>query len=1397
MDPSLSTRLSLPFQPRESASPARGHEEPQPAERCWSRIQFLYYKDRPALNRVLSQVDSASREHQDSDALYVPQVAEGIPQDNTPLRNIAQTAADGLLEDLLSLCETRNRLHGNLQPQFSSVESADLQWPVLDGALAEYSPTVEGESNFGRDQSSLRRTLEIRPTIETAPDAFHDAHEYLPSPSSAGALEETDFSETPFRTPFNVRRMPSFDAQSATESVSTIGTEIWDQWPPDPNSDNAITSTNTSFNSTIPEISGSQASADMLLEHRMARLSHETATIPPVVTRDGETLEVADVAPPSEGLLQTDRWRISPQYELLDVRTRYEISRVAMDSDLSPEDLLPPQTVNCFQDPSVLWNWFRTHEKLQGKLLPRESSRKAWEQAGASFRNVTMSGALSFNGLGKRPMFKMKLNPLIIEKSFRYSRKFGNDRFLTLSLPNLSSLKLPNKHAEAAIREQVIDWLSSHELRLLGRVWRAFSLRLARKPKMAKDKRNTAEASYLIYFFAIRGNDIGPRTSVLSTRGEGPTEHHEISIEEVLDWHLPSWLNDDMLYTKAFQRVHLALSMTTETISFKPSEIIMCPDTTNSRGVVMNDGCAKISPGAARTIASALGLDHVPSAFQGRLGPSKGMWLVDYSGYPNTTDEYQVWIEMTDAQTKFKTSPEGNLLPHDDRLIFEAVGWSKPLKCATLNPQLISVLVNQGEEQKANIENALKDLLHDDLSSRLETLQMAMQDPICLRKWIQDNKPGGDTVTLEDNDMLGSLPNDTGDAINWFLEASSGHGFTPQENLFLRDKVRKAVIEFEERLKSRLHVEVPRSTRCYMLADPTGILEEGEVSLCFSTSFKYEASSVEDSMLCDMDVLVGRNPAHCPWDMQKVAHFYWCLIHAKFSKVHAVYKSELKYYKDVILFSSKGDRPLADILSGGDYDGDAAWVCWDPRLVDNFTNVPKPHTPTDPSSFGISRESETLRSLGTWSAFLAKGFRFNLQANLLGTCTSYHERLCHLKDSISTPEALHLSTLLDHLVDAPKQGYTFTETNWRRFLETNPPLSPYWPPKPAYMGGDNAAEPTGHIMDQLLVLSRQIVDETAVARALDDTPEMVSKDADLKELWEMTYEKYNSDAHPEIRDVLRNLIVDLSDMKEEWTSRTVPSPIPPEAGGGRASGDGHYRPQLDFRTVVTNMHERFMALQPRVSVPATGSASLATPPPDHELDDFSSVQSPPLSASAHALLQSWLQPAPHVPASHTTWMLMKASRLYYAYYRSTLAWWVAGTQLGHLKAWKMSKEYEQTATGEGGGGTGRAEAGSTSARLTATQRVRVHEVLTPFYRGMKLDPKFVKRRIKSSLVSASASASASVPASATAEVDDRGGGGCDGDDDNDIFNEIFDDVEDEDDEGDGDGEGEYWYELDD
>lgn len=111
---------------------------------------------------------------------------------------------------------------------------------------------------------------------------------------------------------------------------------------------------------------------------------------------------------------------------------------------------------------------------------------------------------------------------------------------------------------------------------------------------------------------------------------------------------------------------------------------------------------------------------------------------------------------------------------------------------------------------------------------------------------------------------------------------------------------------FWEKLKEKMHIKIPLSTILCCVADPTGTLKEGEVSLHFSRGLEDPRTKRRPNYI-EGDILVARNPAQLPSDIQKV---------------RAVYNEQLRELKDVIVFSAQGLRSLASLLSGGDYDGD-------------------------------------------------------------------------------------------------------------------------------------------------------------------------------------------------------------------------------------------------------------------------------------------------------------------------------------------------------------------------------------------------------------------------------------------------------------------------------------------
>ena len=147
-----------------------------------------------------------------------------------------------------------------------------------------------------------------------------------------------------------------------------------------------------------------------------------------------------------------------------------------------------------------------------------------------------------------------------------------------------------------------------------------------------------------------------------------------ISVEDIINWFLPTQANVGQLQCKAYARLELGFSKTLPTMTFLPSQIREVPDiladgTAESTRFlekgqrvresfdpkapkVMNDGCSRLSVGAARQIAQDLGLaERPPKVFQARIGCWKGLWMLDVQNLP-VEHQDDIWIEVTPSQRK-------------------------------------------------------------------------------------------------------------------------------------------------------------------------------------------------------------------------------------------------------------------------------------------------------------------------------------------------------------------------------------------------------------------------------------------------------------------------------------------------------------------------------------------------------------------------------------------------------------------------------------------------------------------------------------------------------------------------------------------------------------------------
>jgi len=627
---------------------------------------------------------------------------------------------------------------------------------------------------------------------------------------------------------------------------------------------------------------------------------------------------------------------------------------------------------------------------------------------------------------------------------------------------------------------------------------------------------------------------------------------------------------------------------------------------------VMTDGAGRISLSLARKVSQKLGLTFVPSGFQGRIGEAKGFWTVHFA------DESGLdWIEIYSSQRKWARSTNAHGESEDlSHRTFEVVDHSGPLKSKTLNEQILPILVEQALDKDAMI-NSVVTLLKDGLKRELMDFRMAMSSALLLLKWLHENKSNAsEKLRLGAIQFLSAFPKAEEAGLIMLLNG----GFNPQEEYYVQHLAKKIFKHKCDELIDKLRVKVDKSASVFMIPDFFGVLEENEVYVKFS-KFDDKSSDVSGTRLFGKDILVARSPAHLVSDIQKVK---------------VVAKLEFIDLEDVIVFPTKGNPSLAAKLSGGDYDGDRAWVCWEPSIVNNFKNADVPPCPDLVKLGYIQKDSRTYADLVEGcqtpsSTFLKSALEFTMRKDMLGECTKFKEMVCVEQKSVNKRQGVWLSTLLNSLVDQYKQGLTLREDGWNRFKKEEIKIQPRMP---AYMDKKNKNkldEYSTNIIDRLRLVASKTVNAclTDFHRSFKDTAE-----DGVPTYWDDTLAKQYQqclalgEINAEWKSLICDLDADLAPLLAKWKSywqKHLPKKPWEEPTG-------------DYNGTVKQCYAIFEQIRPHADT---------------------------------ALSQSLLLPDPGDPA-HSEWALLRASALVDKYRKkqefSTFPWSMGGIQMVKLKA---------------------------------------------------------------------------------------------------------------------------------
>ncbi|PHH66199.1 hypothetical protein CDD81_262 [Ophiocordyceps australis] len=886
---------------------------------------------------------------------------------------------------------------------------------------------------------------------------------------------------------------------------------------------------------------------------------------------------------------------------------RWEATRIAQHCDLSVADCDIPYELDCpeWHDQSRLRQRFTTRDIP----LPRRSEQKAWQTALKGFQSrenaVVLSANLVPSGSKSGPLYKLLPCPLELHLSHRLDRRFGADRFLyvSMALPRL-------------VAKEIIEWLVKGPHYFLGRVWQAFYIDKPAKTKQqssASDTQKTARDKSQVarvFFFAIDGDHFRPPREPdslpLGLDAINPAVRQKLSLGGFFSWVIgfDNTDNKQQQLPKLFSRIALSLTRCRATVILKKEQIrhrrhdIYSFDAGNDKPPVMNDGIGRISPSLANKIARHLGLDEYPCCFQGRFGSAKGVWICA-TGIQDGRD----WIETFPSQRKWKCN-------YDDPLhrTFEVHSWPRKPKASHLNIQFIPLL-EEGARDRGAMRRRFAQLVEDSIAEDLDEIKTALMDTVDMRQWLYKHGKTKDSGSDLQKTMpfLGALPKSSEDEAAYMLDAGFDHGKLKR----LQQNCLKLGTQAMERLKSKMHIQIPQSASLLMVVDFDDVLAEDEIHVHFACN--YNSGDLCDMMLQDRDVLVARSPAHLPSDIRKV---------------RAVFRPELHRLGNVAVFPIKGKRPLADFLSGGDYDGDTAWVCFDSQIVDNFDNcdlaegdlVADGYIGQRKGSIYDVQERQGLEGEALCCEFIRQAFDFVVQPSLLGSCTKYKERFCYWQNAVNSIKAITLGHLLAKLVDQPKQGLLFDETHWlsmRRRLKLPAGLD-----EPAYCQDKTPVFAKGkarHVLDYLkfdVALPR--IDEARIE--LERSIEAHGQDAqDFDAELTVLHNYYDQEAqtNPDIAALLTNLRAQLQALCNAWSSHPA---------------------SASYQARVLHAHEQWLALLPCAAWPASLLPSLFEP---------------------------WIK-----DPDASRWALLKASTTFHLFYqrRCDFAWRVAGRSLCLLKA---------------------------------------------------------------------------------------------------------------------------------
>ncbi|KAJ6479279.1 RNA dependent RNA polymerase-domain-containing protein [Mycena vitilis] len=522
-------------------------------------------------------------------------------------------------------------------------------------------------------------------------------------------------------------------------------------------------------------------------------------------------------------------------------------------------------------------------------------------------------------------------------------------------------------------------------------------------------------------------------------------DQYRISYDDYIRKNNPMHLNEKQPFAKYLTRLNLYLSTSIPVLEFSAENILYIDDQYADKWskdqrppteMIMTDGCGFLNRTAALAISARLKHERLPVAYQGRIAGSKGMWILHPS---DASLEPKIWIR--DSQKKIQLSRL--LRAHR---IFDLLAVSTSSSSSHLSAQSIIILANNGVPAsifRALQEQGLRDLITplmdwnrpnataylwnaiNDVSnvtrSRLQRLAAGASRALGFEKRSYEDADEGDDI--DDLDLDLRKPAHTGrnscngeplivpEAAMDLLQA----GFDPLETPYLSFKIHNFIKSAMDSYLARYRIPLGTSLEAYIIPDPSGKLQEGQV---FYKSSRDPDGPLQEEVIFSWHNITPRYPMRESSDMQKVT---------------AVDVPELADYVDVLIMPIHGSRSLASLLAGGgtlEHVTDEAIIIRDPAVVAPFKNQPVVSLPADFLAENFEQQIQSVTDFGNklgkmTFAQAQRAFQVEvltgLQDDRVGVYSLYHDTAVY-EWGLDDPKTRRMAHMTTTLLDASKTG---------------------------------------------------------------------------------------------------------------------------------------------------------------------------------------------------------------------------------------------------------------------------------------------------------------------------------------------------------------------------------------